>query len=121
MNEMIDITREGFYVCEMLREKRVVSITENGKIKAMIFFSLCDDEKEHLWNLEYEFRPHNPKGKILIIEAMAGKSFSFSLLKKLKEIFYTKFPQIEKTMWRRDNYLGAKVYTLTRRNYVAQH
>ena len=99
----------------MIKDGRVVSIAENGKIVAIVFFSLCNDETRHLWNFEYEYHPHNPEGKILVLEGLICKNLTFNIVKKMKEAFYSKFPQIEKTVWRRDK-RETKVSTL-RRHY----
>lgn len=108
------------YPYKMIRDKRVVSIAEGGKVVAIVFFSLCNDETQHLWNWDYEYHPHNPEGKILVLEGLVCKDFNFRIVKKMREVFYSKFPQIEKTVWRRDNRSDKKV-TLTRRNYEIQH
>ena len=105
------------YVAKMLRDGRIATIFEDGKFSSLVFFSLCDNENEHLWNLEYEYKPHNPNGRVLVLDGLVSPNFNFRVVKKMKEVFYGRFPQIEKTVWRRQNYLDAKVYTLTRRNY----
>lgn len=107
------------YPYEMIRDGRVASIVENGKVVAIVFFSLCNDEIEHLWNWDYIYRKHNPAGKILVLEGLVCKNFNYEIVRKMKEIFYEKFPQIEKTVWRRDKRSNKKV-TL-RRNHAIQH
>jgi hypothetical protein len=102
------------YVLRMMNDGRVASITNDGKIVAMVFFSLCNDETQHLWNWDYEYHPHNPKGKILVLEGLVCKNFTFEIVKKMKEVFYSRFPQIEKTVWRRDK-RATKKCTLRRR------
>jgi hypothetical protein len=97
------------YPYQMMKDGRVVSILENGKMVALVFFSLCDDETEHLWNWDYKYHPHNPNGKILVLEGLVCERFTFSIVKKMKEVFYEKFPQIEKTVWRRDNRSNRKI------------
>lgn len=106
------------YPYKMLRDGRVVSIVEDGKVVAIVFFSLCNDETVHLWNWDYEYHPHNPQGKILVLDGLVCKNFTFSIVKKMKEVFYSKFPQIEKTMWRRDVRNENKVYTLRRHHEI---
>ena len=103
------------YPYKMIKDGRVVSIAENGKVVAIVFFSLCNDETEHLWNWDYEYRTHNPDGKILVLEGLVCKDFHFGIVKKMKEVFYQKFPQIEKTVWRRDKRDNKKC-TLRRRH-----
>ena len=93
----------------MMKDGRVASIIENGKMVAMVFFSLCDDENVHLWNWDYEYHPHNANGKILVLEGLVCKNLTFSIVKKMKEVFYEKFPHIEKTVWRRDNRSNRKI------------
>ena len=88
------------YPYQMIKDKRVASIAENGKIVAIVFFSLCNDETEHLWNWDYEYHKHNPEGKILVLEGLVCKKFSFKIVKKMKDIFYTKFPQTGLTAFR---------------------
>lgn len=108
------------YPYKMIRDGRVCSIIENGKVIAIVFFSLCNDETQYLWNWNYEYHSHNPNGKILVLEGLVCRDFNFKIVKKMKEIFYAKFPQIEKTVWRRDNHSNKK-FTFTRRNYEFQH
>ena len=108
------------YPYKMIRDRRVASVIENGKVIAIVFFSLCNDETQHLWNWDYEYHKHNPEGKILVLDGLVCKDFSFRIVKKMKEIFYNKFPQIEKTVWRRDN-RGNRVVTLNRRQHEVQY
>jgi len=107
------------YPYKMMKDGRAISIAENGKIVAIVFFSLCNDETQHLWNFEYEYHPHNPSGRILVLEGLVCKNLTYSIIKKMKEAFYSKFPQIEKTVWRRDK-RATKVTTL-RRYHEFQH
>ena len=105
----------------MIKDGRVASIVDDGKIVAVVFFSLCNDETQHLWNYDYNYHYHDPKGKILVFEGFVCKNFNFRIVKKMKEMFYAKFPQIEKTIWRRDNRSKDRVFTLHRRQHEVQH
>ena len=99
----------------MIENNRYVILEENGKTIGMLSFSLCDNPEPYLNNLEHKYIEHNINGKILVLENFVGVRFGYKTIGLLEEFFYSKFPQIEKTMWRRCKLPKDKIFTYNRR------
>lgn len=106
----------------MTKDGRYVTIIENGKVSLMMFFSVCDDPEPYLNNIDHEYIPHDPSGKILVIEDMVTTKFKFKYVSAIQDSFCNKFPHLEKAMWRRRRYPNDKIYTLWKRgSYAKSH
>lgn len=106
------------YGQKMLEDGRVAAITENGEIVAFVYFSLCNDPTPYLENVDCKFIPHDPNGTILVIENMVAGNFNFRTVSKIEEIFTSRFPNIEKGMWRRFSLPHDKIVTRMVRNHA---
>lgn len=110
------------FLKRMIDDKRFILIEENGEICVVMLYSICDDETPYLDNLEHNFMTHNLQGSVLVIEDMISIRFKFSYRNKIKEFFYNQFPNIRKTVWRRDHHPKDKIYTLWKRgSYAERH
>ena len=110
------MTKEEF-VKKMIREERLAFLYENGTIDLVMIFSLCDDEKNYRWMrscMDFEYRPHNRKGKVLIIDGLVCNKLTFEKINRLKELVFSKYPQIERVLWRNRKNQN-KIVSLTRR------
>lgn len=106
----------------MINDQRYVEFKENGKTIGMLTFSLCNDPDPYLNNLDHKYMEHDINGKILVLENFIGVRFSSKFVKIMEDFFYSKFPQIEKTMWRRLGYPKDRIFTYKRRSiYAIQH
>ena len=100
----------------MVRDGRFASISENGKIVLVMLYSVCNDPEPFINNIDHEYMEHDPNGKVLVIENIVGTFFHKRFVKAMEDIFYSKFPQIEKTMWRRGRFPIDKIVTYNRRH-----
>ena len=103
------------YGKKMLENDRAIVILKDGRVNAMAFFSMCDDPKPYLDNIDCVFIPHDPKGKIVVVENMVCLKFTKALLSSLEQAFVDKFPQVEKAMWRRNAEPEDRILTYNRR------
>ena len=86
---------------KMVRDGRFMTVSENGKIIFIMFYSVCNDPEPFLNNIDHEYIEQDVSGKIIVIENMVGTNFNKRKLLAMVDIFISKFPQVEKFMWKR--------------------
>ena len=103
------------YVSEMLKDERVVIINKDGVPHGVAFCSICDDYDTFYRKTTWNYKPHDPKGKILYIELLCCKKWT----KELREIFeielIKKYPSIEEAVWHRWASYGDRKVTYRRK------
>lgn len=107
------------YVSSMLEDERVIVISKDEIPYGVAFCSLSNDYEPFYKKDTWDYKAHDPKGKILYIELLCCKKWTH----ELREIFETelvkKYPSIEEACWHRWAAYGDRKVTYKRRvNHV---
>jgi len=110
------------YVEKMVADGRFATISNDGRVVVLMFFSVCKDPKKHLENLEHKYLEHDPNGYILVIEDMIStEKFGMKYIDVIEDIFCMRYPNLERFMWRRrrESPRTDKIYSIGRRHSYA--
>lgn len=89
------------YLKEMLRRKRVMVITGNDLIEAVIFFFFVDDYESFYKKGTYETPEDSIYGKQIYIDKMICRKWTLGLSRKIKETVEVQFPWVEEGYYHR--------------------
>ena len=105
-NDIID------YFALMLDDERVILISKEGKLCAVLLFSITDDPELHLKKESWEYREHDPQAKTAYIEKLISKSWNKDMRREFESELIRKHPQIERGLWHRYASWGDRQVTI---------
>lgn len=100
----------------MMGDGRFMMLHDKGIMTLMLFFSICDDPKPYIDNIEFDYLPHNPLGKTVVIDNMICTKFKRHYFLEIERSLVERYPQIEKAIWIRERDNGRFTITHNRRN-----
>lgn len=103
------------YVTLMLQDERVITISDNGKPIAFIFYSITDDYKPYLLKDEYEYLEHEKAGKTVYVEKLVSFHWNKDLRILFERLITSKYPQLETGIWFRASRHGDRKVIAKRR------
>lgn len=108
------------YTEKMIRDGRFASIAEDGRVVILMLFSVCNEPKVYLDNLDHEYLEHDPEGHILVVEDLISSvRFGIRFVDVIEDIFCQRYPNIDRFMWRRFRKPRDKIYSIGRRHSYA--
>ena len=109
------------YVEKMMRDGRFMTLSEDGVMTLMLFYSICDDPTPFLENSTFDYIPHDPNGKTVIFDNMICKKFKKAYAQQIEESICERYPQLEKALWIREKDRTNVIITHHRRNHAVQY
>jgi len=113
----IDIPDGTLYFEQMIKDERVMVFYDDKKPIGFLAYSICDDYLPFWRKSAWEFKPHNPEGKIVFIEHMAFKNFDKKFKTLIERSLISKYPDFECAIWRRNRKPEDKKVIVKRRIY----
>src|SRR3990167_11290062 len=95
INETID------YATKMLDNGRVIVIWDDDIISAVLFFSITNEPKLFLEKQTWEFKSHDPEGKIVYLEKLVSRGWNKKIRLQLESEIIRKYPNIDHAEWHR--------------------
>ena len=89
------------YFDAMIKENRVVMISKNDSMIAMLAFSMCDNYEPFLKKKDWDFLNHDPNGNIMYVEKLVSLYWDKEVRKRFEEIITKVYPRIEYAVWHR--------------------
>lgn len=89
------------YFQKMIDDGRIIVIKKDSKIHAFIAFSVTDNPEEFHKKGEWNFKTHNPSGKIVYIEKLISKGWNRDLRFQFEEMILKEYPNLERGVWHR--------------------
>lgn len=89
------------YTTKMCDNGRVIIISDSKGPYSVMFFSVTDDPDSFLKKESYEYKSHDPLGKILYIEKLISLGWNKSIRQEFETEILKKFPQITHGEWHR--------------------
>lgn len=90
------------YLAEMLRRRRVIVISENDNIKALICFFLTDSVSKFNNRPLWSCPPDTNNGNIFFVDKMIAEHWTPSLRRYLRDEVELRFPQVTEAYWLRE-------------------
>lgn len=90
------------YLSQMLKRNRVIIISQNDEIKAILCFFLAHSAKEFdnrpLWSCP----PDSEDGNIFFVDKMIAETWNPSIRRYLQNEIENRFPQVTEAFWLRE-------------------
>jgi len=87
------------YFEKMLKDERVLIIDNDGKIVGIATYSVCNDFNPFYKKTDWDYLPHDPKGKFLYIEKIYSIDYNKRIRQLIELLTRDKYPQLRETMW----------------------
>ena len=87
------------YFINMIKDERIILISEDGEPYAVIAYSMTDDPDTFLKKETWDYLQHDPIGNIVYVEKIVSKSWNRELRNILEHVVSAKYPQMEYGMW----------------------
>jgi hypothetical protein len=111
------VTIYSDYIKKMIEDGRLITIKKEGKVILMLFYSVCNNPKKYLDNLDHKYISHDTQGKTIVIEEMLCNHFDISLVSILEREFSNRYPNFEQAVWRRNRKPKDKIFIQRRRRH----
>ena len=96
------------YIERMIDDRRLI-VSQGNYYKSIFFISICDDPEPYLDNNIFEYKEHDPYGKICVVEKFAGINIPFSIRKVFSDFLKINYPSVEEVRWIRPNKKGVRL------------
>ena len=100
------------YVKLMVEDKRVIELETDGKIHAVLFYSLCYDTEKFLKKDTWEFKEHDKEGTVFYIEKMVASHWSIKLHNMVYDFVTDKYKEVEFLKWHKWSKIGDREVVL---------
>jgi len=109
------------YVEKMIFDKRVIYISEDDRLKSMVFYSITDYPENFLKKKTWDYLEHNPRGRTVYIEKAVSDIWNKKIRKIMEEKMLEFYPQLTKAKWHRWAKWGDRQVTIRRKKDVLQN
>lgn len=99
------------YTKRMLDDQRIMVISDNKEIKAVIFFSICEDYLKYLKKPTWKYLEHNSKGTYVYIEKAVSKSWDRGMRLAVQRGILKSYSQVKTGKWHRYGTYGDREVT----------
>ena len=89
------------YFINMIKDERVVIISEDNKPYSVIAYSMTDNYEPFLKKGSWDYLPHNSSGHIVYVEKLVSLGWNKQVRIMFEHIIRTKYPTMEYGMWHR--------------------
>ena len=87
---------------EMLRRDRVMVITNDGNVEAVIFYFLTNDYKKLYKKGLWDTPEDEPKGSQIYIDKMICREWTHTLRRQIQDVIENHFPNVEEGYYHRE-------------------
>ena len=104
----------------MKKDGRILGLTVNDNLEALLFYSICDDIDRFYKKQPFEYLPHDISGRTVYVEMVIARRWLRQMREMVTARLLEKYPNLEQAVWFRPRKDVDKMMVIKRRNDYAR-